>query len=57
MSTPSTIKDQLNSLIVQANNKTGKNASDVTTAVQDLIAGYGVVIEEASINFVNTVSE
>lgn len=50
MSSPTTIKGQLNSLIVQANNKTGKNASDVTTAMQDLIAGYGVVIEEAPEN-------
>ncbi len=50
MSTPSTIKNQLNSLIVQANNKTGKNAPDVTTAVQDLIAGYGILIEETTEN-------
>lgn len=54
MSSPTTIKNQLNSLIVQANNKTGKNALDVTTAVQDLIAGYGIVIEEPSDNLDNS---
>ena len=46
MSTPVKIRNQLNSLINQANNKTGKNATDITTAIQDLIAGYGIVIEE-----------
>jgi len=46
MSTPSEIITRLRNLINQANSYTGKNATDITTAVQDLISGYGIVIEE-----------
>jgi len=46
MNTPSEIITRLRNLINQANSYTGKNATDITTAVQDLITGYGIVIEE-----------
>lgn len=50
MSTPTKIRNQLNYLIAQANSTTGGNATNVTAAVQDLIAGYGILIEETPEN-------
>lgn len=41
MSTPDTVKAQLQSLIASANAKTGKTDTDLTAAVDSLVAGYG----------------
>lgn len=42
------IKSKIQSLIAAANAKTGNNCSDLTTAVQSLINGYGVAVTEIS---------
>lgn len=54
MSTPDTVKAQIQSLIGSANAATGKTDADLTTAVNSLIAGYGQggsapVLEELTI--------
>ena len=41
MSTPITVKTQIQALINNANAKTGNNDTDLTTAVNSLIDGYG----------------
>lgn len=41
MSTPDTVKAQLQTVINSANGKTGKSDADVTSAVASLIAGFG----------------
>ena len=42
------IKTKIRSLIAAANAKTGKGDTDLTAAVQSLIKGYGVVVEQIS---------
>ena len=42
------IKSKIQSLIAAANAKTGNNCSDLTTAVQSLINGYGVAVTQIS---------
>lgn len=42
------IKTKMQSLIAAANAKTGNNCSDLTTAVQSLINGYGVAVTQIS---------
>lgn len=42
MSTPDTVKTQLQTLINNANAKTGKSDTDLTAAVDSLIDGYGI---------------
>ena len=42
------IKAKMQSLIDAANAETGKSDTDLTTAVQSLIKGYGVVVEQIS---------
>ena len=42
------IKTKIRSLIAAANAKTGNHCADLTTAVQSLIKGYGVVVEQIS---------
>lgn len=42
------IKSKIQSLIDAANAKTGNNCSDLTTAVQSLINGYGVAVTQIS---------
>ena len=42
------IKTKIQSLIAAANAKTGNNCSDLTTAVQSLINGYGVAVTQIS---------
>ena len=42
------IKTKIRSLIEAANAKTGKGDADLTTAVQSLIDGYGVAVEQIS---------
>ena len=42
------IKTKIRSLITAANAKTGNHSADLTTAVQSLIKGYGVVVEQIS---------
>ena len=42
------VKTKIRSLIAAANAKTGNQYADLTTAVQSLIKGYGVVVEQIS---------
>ena len=42
------VKSKIQSLIAAANAKTGNNCSDLTTAVQSLINGYGVAVTQIS---------
>ena len=42
------IKTKIRSLIEAANAKTGKGDTDLTAAVQSLIDGYGVAVEQIS---------
>ena len=42
------IKTKIRSLIAAANAKTGKGDTDLTTAVQSLIDGYGAAVEQIS---------
>ena len=58
------IKTKMQSLIEAANAETGKGDTDLTTAVQSLIDGYGAAVEQISFtiddggsNVVNTREE
>ena len=42
------VKSKIQALITAANAKTGKSDADLTTAVQSLIDGYGVAVEQIS---------
>ena len=42
------IKTKIRSLIAAANAKTGKSDTDLTTAVQSLVDGYGAPVEQIS---------
>ena len=42
------VKSKIQALITAANAKTGKSDTDLTTAVQSLIDGYGVAVEQIS---------
>ena len=42
------LKSKIQALITAANAKTGKSDTDLTTAVQSLIKGYGVAVEQIS---------
>ena len=42
------VKSKIQALIAAANAKTGNQCADLTTAVQSLIDGYGVVVEQIS---------
>ena len=42
------VKSKIQALIAAANAKTGNQCADLTTAVQSLIKGYGVVVEQIS---------
>ena len=42
------VKTKMQSLIAAANAKTGKSDTDLTTAVQSLINGYGATVEQIS---------
>ena len=42
------VKSKIQALITAANAKTGKSDTDLTTAVQSLINGYGVAVTEIS---------
>ena len=42
------VKSKIQALITAANAKTGKSDTDLTAAVQSLIKGYGVVVEQIS---------
>ena len=56
MSTPVTVKTQIQALINNANAKTGNNDTDLTTAVNSLIDGYGSGTSGDYLQYVNTVS-
>ena len=42
------VKSKIQALITAANAKTGKSDTDLTAAVQSLIDGYGVAVEQIS---------
>lgn len=44
------IKSKIQSLITAANTKTGESATDLTSAVQDLVDGYGGITPSGSIS-------